>query len=80
MNSFVRLLRWTNAAVMIQKSIRMWAGRRAYQRQRSAAVTIQGCFRAYKARQNYYKVRPQHFTLHLNQWYSHLDYDYHSHQ
>ncbi|KAG7281019.1 hypothetical protein CRUP_016651 [Coryphaenoides rupestris] len=68
MRRFVKLLRWTNAAVVLQKSVRMWAGRRAYQRQRSAAITIQRCFRAYKARQAYYKLLYEEKAVVLQRW------------
>lgn len=55
--SYVKFLRRTRAAIVIQRNVRMWATRRYYQQQRSAAITIQCCLRAYMARKKYYKVR-----------------------
>lgn len=54
--SYVKLLRRTRAAVVIQRSVRMWATRRRYQQQRSAAITIQCFLRAHMARKKFYKV------------------------
>ena len=56
--SYVKFLRWTRAAVVIQRNVRMWATRRHYQQQRSAAITIQCFLRAYMAKQQYHKVMP----------------------
>lgn len=56
--SYVKFLRRTRAAVIIQRNVRMWAARTRYQQQRSAALTIQCFLRAYTARKQYYKVMP----------------------
>lgn len=56
--SYVKFLRRTRAAVVIQRNVRMWATRRRYKQQRSAAITIQCVLRAYMARKQYYKVIP----------------------
>lgn len=56
--SYVKFLRRTRAAVVIQRYVRMWVTRRRYQQQRSAAITIQCVLRAYMARKQYYKVMP----------------------
>lgn len=54
--SYVTFLRRTRAAILIQRNMRMWAARRRYQQQRTAAVTIQCFLRAYMARKQYYTV------------------------
>uniref|UniRef100_A0A671VJL4 Myosin VAb n=1 Tax=Sparus aurata TaxID=8175 RepID=A0A671VJL4_SPAAU len=54
--SYVKFLRWTRAAVVIQRNVRKWATRRHYQQQRSAAITIQCFLRAYMAKQQYHKA------------------------
>lgn len=54
--SYVTFLRRTRAAILIQRNVRMWAARRRYQQQRSAAITIQCFLRAYTARKQYYTV------------------------
>lgn len=56
--SYVTLLRRTRAAILIQRDVRMWAARRRYQQQRSAAITLQCFLRAYMARKQYYTVLP----------------------
>lgn len=55
--SYVSVLKRTRAAVTVQKNVRMWAARRSYQQQRSAALTIQSFRRAQVARKRYRQVR-----------------------
>lgn len=54
--SYVKFLRRTRAAVVIQRNVRMLVARRRFLQQRSAAITVQCFLRAYMARKQYYKV------------------------
>lgn len=48
----------------------MWVARTRYQKQRSAAITIQCFLRAYMARQQYYKVCDVMWCLTFTGWFS----------
>lgn len=62
-DSYVRFLRRSRAAVVIQKNVRMWAAKSSYKRQRSAAVAVQSFLRAHVARKKFHQVtheQPHH--------------------